>query len=251
MKQSDENQDSSRQGLIDHPALQVLIPHLHSYSLKGLTVWKSGGKKFAASAVEIYAQGVFERVSELDTALAALRMALGFVMELDSQQKPDPAVYRYHYENFVLRVIGFVDRAHRLVGSALLMDKAKFEAIRGNLYVQNQVRDDHSDVLAALQRVDQVVKNYRVPRNELIHSTAFSSRELGLFMSVQQLGMDTKGIDVDELARDHFSQGSEEIALTILSLVEALTNLLCVLAPLFTIAAAHDCVPVFQQPATE
>lgn len=239
MNQGGENQ-GNRQGLINHPALQVLMPYLHSYTLKGLTEIQPGGQKVTASAVEIYTMGVVERVSELDTALAALRMALDFVMALGSQQKPDPEVYRYHYENFVLRVIGFVDRAHRLVGSTLLLDKAKFEGIRGNSYVQNQVRSVHPDVHAALQRISQVVENYRGPRNELIHSTAFSSRELGLFMYVRLFDMDTGGIDVDELARAHFSRGSEEITLAIAGLVEALTDLLCILAPLFTAVAAQD-----------
>ncbi|MCD4501985.1 Cthe_2314 family HEPN domain-containing protein [Chromobacterium vaccinii] len=241
MNQVDQNHhQDNKQDLVNHTALQVLIPHIHSYALKGLTVLKSGGKKVPATPVEIYAIGVFERVSELDAALVSLRMALGFVMELGSSQQPDPKVYRYHYENFVLRVMGFVDRAYRLVGSALFIDKAKLEAIGGNTHVGKTVQADHPDVHTALERVTTVVKNYRGPRNELIHSAAYSSRELSVFMYIRDFGMDTKGIDVEELAQSHYSQGVEEIRLSIKGLAEAITNLLDALAPLFTLADANQ-----------
>ena len=216
------------------------MPRLQSYLLKGLAELRSSGTTFQASVSEIYAAGVAERVSELDNALASLRLALGFVMDLGSQPSPDPDVYRYHYENFVLRVIGFVDRAHRLVGATLVMDKIRFESISGNRFVQEQVKADHPDIHAALQGITQAVESYRGPRNELIHASAFSSRELGLFQSIRQIGMDTGDVDVDELARHYFSEGSNEIAQTIAQLVEALTALLDSLALLFTITAEHN-----------
>lgn len=215
------------------------MPHLKSYACKGLAELQEGGKTFPATAAEIYAANVAERVSELDNALAALHLTLSFVMDLSAQPSPDPDIYRYHYENFVLRIIGFIDRAHRLVGSALLMDKAKLESIRGNKLVQKQVKTDYPDIHNALQSVTQAVDSYQGPRNELIHNTAFTSRELGLFQSIRQFDMDTEGIDVDELARQYFGDGGKEIVQTIAHLVETLTVLLTVLHPLFLIAAQH------------
>ena len=226
--------------LSDHPGLQVLLPHYSSYAVKGLAAFKSEKRRFHASALELYAAGVFERVSELDNALAALRLTAGFVTELSSRPSPSPDIYRYHYENFVLRVIGFVDRAHRLVGAVLLLNRKEFEAPSGNQYVQQQVRLDDDKLTSALQAVAQAVRSYKGPRNELIHAAAFSTPELGIFLSVQQIGLDTGGIDVDELARQHFAQGSEEIALTIARLEALLTTLLDVLAPRFSTAAAHE-----------
>ncbi|WP_143024459.1 hypothetical protein [Pseudomonas abietaniphila] len=41
-------------------------------------------------------------------------------------------IYRYHFENFVLRVIELVDRAHQLVGVSLLGPSEKYEAMGGN-----------------------------------------------------------------------------------------------------------------------
>ncbi len=110
------------------------MPHLQTYLLKGLAELRSGGATFSGTAAEVYAEGVADRVSELDNALSALRLTMAFVMDQGNQPSPDPDVFRYHYENFVLRVIGFVDRAHRMVGSVLLMDKAKFESIGGNRF---------------------------------------------------------------------------------------------------------------------
>jgi len=57
------------------------------------------------------------------------------------------------------------------------------------------------NIHATLQGVTDTVDGYRGPRNELIHSSAFSSRELGLFQSIRQFRVDTGDIDTDELAR--------------------------------------------------
>lgn len=126
--------------LSDHPGLQVLLPHYSSYAVRGLAAFRAEKRRFHVSALEIYAAEVFERASELDNALVALRLTAGFVTELSSQPSPSPDIYRYHYENFVLRVIGFVDRAHRLVGAALLLNRKEFESPSGNQYVQRLVQ---------------------------------------------------------------------------------------------------------------
>lgn len=73
-----------------------------------------------------------------------------------------------------------------------------------------------------------------------IYAASVAEHVSELDMSIRQFGVDTEGIDVDELARHHFSQGSTEIALTIAGLVEALRVLLDALAPLFATAAARD-----------
>lgn len=226
--------------LNDHPALQVLQPHFQSYARKALTAVKSGDHAFKASAVEIYAQDVFDRASELDTALSGLRMSLDFIVALDSQEEPDPKVYRYHYENFVLRSIGLVDRAHQLVGYAFLMDKAKVNAIGGKRYVQSKIDSDYSNVLTALKRVEQEVEDYRARRNDLIHSSALSTRELNLFMALRHFDMDAGDNDVDTLARSYFSLGAQEISAVISGLVETLTSLLLALAPMFSTIAGLD-----------
>lgn len=233
-----EDNTEHRHALIDHPSLQVLMPSLQRYIQKGLDKLSAGDKTFLGSALEIYAENVVARVSELDNAIAALRLTLNFVMDLSAQPAPAADIYRYHYENFVLRVIGFDDRAHRLVGSALLIDKSKLEGVGGNQIVRKQVKN-HPDIQAALEEVADAVKSYRGPRNELIHNAAYTSRELGLFQTIQQLGVDTGGIDVHELARKHFSGGAEEIMRTIEQLVDALAHLLSVLKTYLILAVEN------------
>lgn len=228
-----------RWDLMDHHGLKVLKPFFTSYLQKGLAEIGSENKTFPASAAEIYAASVCERVSELDNALAALRLTLNFVMDLGQELKPDPDIYRYHYENFVLRVIGFVDRAHRLVGASFLMPIKKVEGIHGKAFVRQQVESEHAQVYAALLAVSEAVDSYRGPRNELIHAAAFSSRELGLFTTIKHIGLDMDGVEINELAKHHYSKGGIEIALTIAKLVETLKALLDALAPLFEIVHQH------------
>lgn len=225
--------------LSDHPSLHVLLPYYGSYARKGLEAFRSEKRRFTASPVEEYAAGVFERVTELDNALGALRLTAGFVTELGTQSSPGPDIYRYHYENFVLRVIGIVDRAHRLVGAALLLDRKKFQGTTGNQYVQQQIKSD-AELSTALRAVVQAVKAYKGPRNELIHAATFNTPELGLFLTAHQVGLDVGDIDVDGLAREHFGQGSKEIAMTIAQLETLLATLLDVLAPQFSTAVAHE-----------
>lgn len=136
----------------------------------------------------------------------------------------------------MLRVIGLVDRAHRLVGASLLMPSKKYEGMRGNAFVQDATKASHPRLYSALSAVADVVNSYRGPRNELIHSNAYSSRELGIFMGVEQFNLDTGSVDMNELKRDYSSAGAAEIEQTIERLVAALTALLDELGPAFSIA---------------
>jgi len=154
-----ENNDSVQcaQELIQHRSLRVLMPYLRDYLRNGLAQLRSEGKAFRSSPEGIYAAGVVGRVSELDNSLTALRLSSRFVNELADQPTRDLNVYRYHYENFLLRVIGFDDRAHRLVGAALLMNKSKFEGTGGNKFVQKQVEANDPEIHGALQAVTETV----------------------------------------------------------------------------------------------
>lgn len=183
--------------------------------------------------MEIYASNIIERTSELDNCLSGLRLAMRFVEELSVQRSPSPEIYRYHYENFVLRVIGCADRAHRLIGSALQIDKDRLESTSGNSIVLRYVKTNHTAIHVALKNILQIVESYRGPRNELIHNSAYSDRELMVFQNIPLLRIDTGPIDVDCLVKAHFSTEGKKIAQTIEHLFYALTKLMNVLAPLF------------------
>src|SRR5262249_51534069 len=153
---------------------------------------------------------------------------------------PDLDAYRYHYENFVLRVIGLDDRAHRFVGSALALDRAEVESIKGNQIVRRHTKTHFPAVQSALLGVSEAVKDYRKTRNELIHNAAFSSREIGLLLSVRHFALDIGNIDVSGLAWEYISDGRREIDATRERLAEVLASLLDTLAPIFSDAVLID-----------
>lgn len=127
-----------------------------------------------------------------------------------------------------------VDRAHRLVGAALLLPPKKYEGMGGNRFVQNATRAHLPRVYSALNAVASAVDSYRGPRNELIHPSAYSSRELGIFMGIEYVKLDPGLVEVNELKRDHSSAVSAEIEQTIMRLVQTLEALLGELGSVFS-----------------
>jgi len=218
--------------LKNHHSLEILLPYVKSHHIKGFKALDSGEKKFSASVIEIYATEILERTSEFDNSLHGLQLAIQYVVQLSMESDPEPETYRYHYENFVLRVIGCADRAYRLTGSALLIEKSKLESISGNRVVEQHVKN-HSEIFNALTGVLAAVRDYRGPRNELIHNSAYSSRALFLFKNIKRLRIDTGSIDVNSLARTHFSTEAQQMTKTLEEIVGAATSLLNALQPIF------------------
>ena len=223
----------------EHSALTPLLPHMQSYMRKGLAELRAGGNKFEASTIEIYAAGVLEKVGELDNAVASIRMAMNFILDLGSAADTTSNVYRYHHENYILRSIGIIDRAHRLVGTSLLLDARKYESFGSIKYVLGHVEHDYPEIFAALTAVSDAVRSNKSPRNELIHSTAFSNRKLGLFSAIEAIGLDVQSdIDAKKLMRDYFSEGGARVAVTLSDIITSIRVLLESLAK--TYETAHS-----------
>ncbi|MGY2167856.1 hypothetical protein [Pseudomonas gingeri] len=219
--------------LADHSCLKILFPHMHSYALKGLAVQMGKEEVFSPTAIEQYSVDVLGKISELDGALVSLRLAYRFIVELGAADEPSPDIYRYHYENFVLRTMGVVDRSYRLVGASLLLDAKRYEAVGGNRYVQGEISKKFSEVRAAVCVVERVVRKYKAPRNELIHSSAYTTRELGVFESIKNFDIDVGGVDVEGLKRGYSLKGAREVYTTIVKLTEALICLLDALSTIY------------------
>lgn len=225
--------------LIEHRALLPLMPHLRSYGAKGFTALLAGDSSFAGTAEEIYAGRVTERVSELDNSLDSLRLALNYIVELSAAPCPSPAEYRYHYENFIFRTVGLVDRAHRLVGASLMLEAKQYECVSGNSYVMSEVKVKHPKVFAALRNIVSRVSEHKPIRNELIHSSAFSSRELGLFSALEKLNLPTpEGADLSGLMRQHFSFNAGDVAVLIAEAESLLIALIESLVPVYEVVRA-------------
>jgi hypothetical protein len=223
-----------RPAFIEHQALAGFLPHLQTYLLKGRRVVSTDGGQFKATEKESYAANVFERVGELDNAVKSLRLAMGFVVDLKSTNGDAPEVYRYHYENFLLRLTGLVDRAYLLVGASLLLSKSKLGKVGANEFVAKSIAADYSELLACLKKLAAVAAKHKTSRNEVAHSQAFSTRELGLFSAVVSLNLDVGDkTQISESMKNYFSKSGAELALLVAEMVAGIEKLLDTLAPIY------------------
>lgn len=223
-----------RPAFIEHQALACFLPHLQSYMLKGLQEVKPNGGKFKATEIEAYAANVLERVGELDNSVNSLRLAMSFILDLKNTHEDAPDVYRYHYENFLFRLTGIVDRAHRLAGTSLLLSPSKLEKIGANKFVAKSTASDYPELHECLKRLAASAAKHNISRNEVAHSKAFSTRELGLFSAVVSLNFDLGDkTQINELMDSYFSEGGAELALLVAEMVTEIEALLDALAPMY------------------
>lgn len=235
-----------RPAFIKHQALTRFLPHLQSYMLKGLqeVKVKGNGRRFKATKKETYAANMFERVGELDNSVKSLRLAIGFVLDLKNTHEDAPDVYRYHYENFLLRLTGLVDRAYRLVGVSLLLSPSKLERLGANEFVTKSVASDYPELHECLKRLTAAVAKQKTSRNEAAHSKAFSTRELGLFSAVASLNVDVGcKTQINELMDSYFSKGGNELALLVDEMVTGIEALLDALIPIHEHLVAGNAQP--------
>lgn len=219
---------------IEHKALSPFLPHVREYVMKGLNEVSTPGSKFKASTLEMYAADVLERVGELDSSVKSLRMAVNFITNLNQTDKDATDVYRYHYENFLLRLTGTVDRAYRLVGTSLQLNPARYERPGGNRFVSDDVSSGFPTLYSCLQSIGAIAAKHKGPRNEVAHSKAFATRELGLLSAAEKLQLtDEESKHIIELTKDYFSEGTSELTDVIAEIIQAIKNLLAALEPLY------------------
>ncbi|MCK9684221.1 Cthe_2314 family HEPN domain-containing protein [Scleromatobacter humisilvae] len=219
----------------DHQVFVSLLPHMKAYARKGLHEYKTGqnGGTFSATALEQYSAQVLERVDALDSCISSLRLALSFIEDLDRAHSRVIELYRYHHENFLLRLTGVVDRAYRLVGASLMMSAKDLEKVGSNKLVDRAVVTDYPDVHGALKTLADTAAAHKNDRNMVAHSAAYSTRELGLFTAVTTMNLGLKGIDLDELMEHYFSNGAVSMVALIGEMVRGIEELLSTLAPIY------------------
>lgn len=219
---------------IEHCSLKLLLPHFRECVQKGLNVMKLGGQKYTASPVEIYAANVFEKVGELDNCIKSLRLAIAFILDISVETPKVADVYRYHYENFVLRLTGIVDRTHLLVGASLCLKPEKYEKLGGNNFVSKRVVTEHPHIHKWLENIALVVSDYKLTRNKIAHSNEFSSRELGLFTAIEFLNIEVgEEVGVHDMMNDYFSAGGAELAVLVDEVTNNVHELLTALNPIY------------------
>lgn len=168
---------------------------------------QSGEKTFVATPLEIYAQAVWERVGEVDNCLESMRIAISEISTIASASPASaPKLYRYHYENFLLRLSGIVDRAYRVVGAVIEVPAKQLNTAGTNLVVRKAVEKKNLSIHASLLSLDKLLSEKKAMRNEVAHAAAYSSRELGLFTAAEHLKhspLDQSQIQV--LMKAHFT----------------------------------------------
>jgi hypothetical protein len=222
--------------LMEHAGLRCLEPHFQRYTIKGLEAVSAGRVSAKATAVEYFAQAVYGRVGELDNTLAALRLVVRFLDDLRQLPDPEPEIYRYHYENFIFRGIGAVDRAFLLVADALLLSK---RARKTNQLIAEHVQK-HTQVHEALLRVKDTMEAYRESRNVVIHDSAYSSRELGMLSGIRQLGIELGDTETALLGQAVFGTGADAVTQAIAELEVSLHSLMCALQPVFEFVSKRE-----------
>ena len=217
-----------------HQIFVSLLPHMKAYALKGLHEYETGqnGGKFSATALEQYSAQVLERVDALDSCISSLRLALSFIEDLDRTHSSVVELYRYHHENFLLRLTGVVDRAHRLVGASLEMGAKDLEKVGSNTLVERAVVTDYPEVHRALKKLADAVAAHKNDRNMVAHSAAYSTRELGLFTAITTMNLGIEGTDLDELMDHYFSKGAVSMVALIGEMVLGIEELLDTLVPI-------------------
>ncbi|MEQ6327071.1 Cthe_2314 family HEPN domain-containing protein [Pseudomonas chengduensis] len=223
-----------QQLLVDHPALLPLQPHLHEYLQKGLEKLTKEKSNFPASALEIYAESVFQRVSELDNLISSLRIALNFILELTDKTPNAEKIYIYHYENFLIRLSGAVDRTHLLVGTSLILPPSNLEKIGANEFVLKQTAAKYPKIHSALKNVKKIALPHKNTRNEIAHSKNFSTRELGLFSAINTLKFKiAEEGTLEELMNHYFSSGGAELAKLLHECITKINDLITELTPIY------------------
>jgi len=219
---------------IEHSSLKHLLPHVRECIQKRLVVMKLGGKKYTASEVEIYTSNVFEKVGELDSCIKSLRLAIAFIVDISVESPNVSDVYRYHYENFILRLTGIVDRAHLLVGASLCLKPADYEKLGGNQFVLKRVVADHPLIHKCLKSIAHVASDYKLTRNKIAHSSEFSSRELGIFSAIDFLNIEVgEEVDLHDLMNNYFSEGGSELEVLVDEVTKNIHELLTALHSIY------------------
>jgi hypothetical protein len=233
---------TSQPTFLEHRAVQPLLPYQRTYLVKGMHELnaKENGGKFEATLVEDYAAQVMERVNALENCVNSLRIAMNFILDLDKDQSDATDLYQYHYENFLLRLTGILDRAYRLVGTSLRLDPDKLNKISANQFVAKAVTNDFPDLHSALTDLSDAVALHKTTRNSIAHSEAYSTRELGLFAAAKTLKLELGEINIGDLMEHYFSEGGAGLARLVAEMVSGVEALLDALAPLYETVVGDD-----------
>ncbi len=226
--------------LIEHPALAAITEDLRTCLVKMLAHAKGRPPQVQVSSAEHRAYAIFSRVSEIDNCLRSLRIAIAGLQAEATSDSPNVEQYRYHVENYLLRLTGIYDRACRFVGVAVGMTSQEVDRQSGNSDVLRNLKgSDARSTIEILVELKTLLEPYWRNRNVVAHAEEFSSREIGLFVTISQVELESVSPDeLHNLMAEHFRDGALDYGLLALQAEGLLCRLIEDLAP--TIASLPD-----------
>lgn len=218
--------------LIEHPALAVILEDLRICLVKMLAQDKPAQVK--VSFAEDRAHAIFSRVSEIDNCLRSLRIAITGLQAEATSQSPNVEQYRYHTENYLLRLTGIYDRACRFAGVAIGMTDQQVDKQSGNSDVLRNLKCSGAwgGAVERLCELKAMLAPHWGNRNVLAHEGQFSSMEIGLFVTISQVKLESVSLgELHTLMTEHFGDGALDFGQLALRLEDLLYRLIEDLAP--------------------
>lgn len=167
--------------LADDPLLKRLAPLVARVMHMQLVAESKGQQTIKLPADVKHIHEVYCNSFELQGGLDGLETTLAFLREcLRPEEWLDVKRYQYHYENYIIRSVGFIDRMHLFAGKAMLMSAKKLKDIRANKHVEDHARRYNTAVLSQLRLARSRVAPDRSRRNLVVHVERFSNRILAM-----------------------------------------------------------------------
>lgn len=219
--------------LIEHPALAAIGAELRAYLAKMLAHAMGKPAQVQVSSAEHRAHAIFLRVSEIDNCLRSLQIAIAGLQAEATSHSPNIEQYRYHAENYLLRLTGIYDRACRFAGVAIGMTSDQVDRPAGNSDVLRNLKSSGGQgTVERLGELKALLKPHWGNRNVIAHAGEFSSREIGLFVAVSQVKLESVSPSVlHNLMVEHFRDGAGDFGLLASQAERLLYHLIEDLAP--------------------
>tara|TARA_B110000211_G_C14040065_1_gene536364 strand:+ start:853 stop:1593 length:741 start_codon:yes stop_codon:yes gene_type:complete len=171
----------------ENPNIKQLSPLVTGSLSKAMSALSKGNNSYRASPLEIYAQDVFSRVSEIDNAFKNMRITIEYLRKTSYNNSGYnfSEHHAFHIENFLLRLTSVVDRSYLLAGSTMLMENEKIEKMGGNGKVTKKLVNFSPTSNTILKTMEETIEHLRLPRNKVAHQAGFSSKNLCVLQIIE------------------------------------------------------------------
>lgn len=177
----------------ENPKIKQFFPLVTESLTKGLKALSNGDSSYKAPAIELYAQEIFSRVSEIDNAFKNMSIAIEYLKKQEhlGLGYSFSEHHAFHIENFLLRLTGVVDRSYLLAGSTMLMENTKIEKLGGKRTVHKELQSFSPCSFKILKRMGEAIDHLRTPRNRVAHQAGFSSKNLSVLQAIENSELDS------------------------------------------------------------